>query len=251
MNNSMLTNNQPLKGKQIVITGGSSGLGWAIAKACMDRAGRVVVLDTQPCEEGPEYFYLDVSDPAQWQSITKEIHPSVLFLNAGVMSGANFSDPEEYKFLTNTTQSYSRIRGVNLDGVVYGLSAIAPKMPRGSCIIVTGSMAGLYEYAFDPLYAMSKHAVIGLVRSVHSELAELGIRIHAYCPNRILTPMLPEETRTANDLTPDIAAAAAVELIDERTSGYCWLKESEETPLTRHPAIPVSFFTRVLRRVFG
>ena len=106
-------------------------------------------------------------------------------------------------------QSYHRIVAVNLDGVVLGLQAYLPKMRSGSCVIVTASLAGLHPYAFDPLYAMTKHGVVGLVSSLKQELAERDIRIHAFCPNRIKTDLLPDATKTTEDLSATAAAKAA------------------------------------------
>src|SRR5688500_20237624 len=55
-------------------------------------------------------------------------------------------------------------------------------MPKGSTIVVTASLAGLTAIPDDPIYGLTKHAVVGFVRSVAPQLAERGIRIQAVCP---------------------------------------------------------------------
>ena len=55
-------------------------------------------------------------------------------------------------------------------------------MPKGSTIVVTASLAGLVGIPDDPIYGLTKHAVVGFVRSVAPQLAERGIRIQAVCP---------------------------------------------------------------------
>ena len=55
-------------------------------------------------------------------------------------------------------------------------------MPKGSTIIATASLAGLIEIPDDPIYGLTKYAVVGFVRSVAPQLEKRGIRIQAVCP---------------------------------------------------------------------
>ena len=237
-------------GAHFIITGGSAGLGAALAKAAVDQSASVHVLDVDPVpDERVEYTPMDVSDADAWHRLEIANPPDAVFLNAGVMSAPAGSQAQAYRFLHTNQDSYKRIVGVNLDGVIYGVRALSPLMPPDSCIIVTVSMAGLFAYPFDPLYAMTKHALVGFVRSVQGELGERGIRIHAYCPNRIQTSLRPSATKTAEDLSPEVAAKAALDLLHEPSSGYAWIKESANKAMFRHPAEPVSRLRRVLARL--
>ncbi len=240
----------PQPSQLITITGGSSGLGRAIAQQFNKH--QVTVLDTvPPGDQGYTYIKHNVCDAPSWTALAaREPPPDVLFLNAGVMSALNGSPAEQYQFAASTADSYRRIAAVNLDGVVYGLQAYVPRMRPGSCIIVTASIAGLYPYTFDPLYAMTKYGVVGLVRSLEQELTRRNIRIHAFCPNRIKTALLPDATKTAEDLSVDAAAKAAVALIDETSSGFAWVLESEGGPLQRFPPPPMSVSKRIFRYLF-
>ncbi len=92
-----------------------------------------------------------------------------------------------------TDEQYRRAVGVNVDGVVYGVRRLDRVMPKGSTIIVTASLAGLVGIPDDPIYGLTKHAVVGFVRSVAPQLAERGIRIQAVCPGWADTALTPPE----------------------------------------------------------
>src|SRR5258708_11014003 len=108
----------------------------------------------------------------------------VAYLNAGVTSGEN--DIEKL-----TDDQYSRIMRVNVDHVVFGTRALVAHMrPRGGgWIVATASIAGLTGFAYDPIYTLTKHAVVGLVRSLRPALQPGGININAVCPGITDTPM--------------------------------------------------------------
>jgi NAD(P)-dependent dehydrogenase (short-subunit alcohol dehydrogenase family) len=68
-------------------------------------------------------------------------------------------------------------------------------MEPGSVIVATASLAGLVPMPHDPIYTLTKHAVIGYVRSVAPSLAERGVRIKAVCPGFTDTPIVAPELR--------------------------------------------------------
>jgi NAD(P)-dependent dehydrogenase (short-subunit alcohol dehydrogenase family) len=69
---------------------------------------------------------------------------------------------------------------------------MADVMEPGGAIVVTASLAGLVAAPQDPLYTLTKHAVVGFVRSVASQLSPRGIRIAAVAPGFVDTPLLQE-----------------------------------------------------------
>jgi NAD(P)-dependent dehydrogenase (short-subunit alcohol dehydrogenase family) len=115
----------------------------------------------------------DVSDPEAWEHIGSV---DLACLNAGVITG----DDGDIAALTD--QQYRRALGVNVDGVVFGVRRLDRVMPKGSTIVVTASLAGMTAIPDDPIYGLTKHAVVGFVRSVAAQLMERGIRIQAVCP---------------------------------------------------------------------
>jgi NAD(P)-dependent dehydrogenase (short-subunit alcohol dehydrogenase family) len=121
---------------------------------------------------------------------------------------------------------------VNVDGVVFGLQTLLPLLAPGAAIVVTASLAGVTPYAIDPLYAMSKHAVVGLVRSLAPELARRGIRIHALCPGAVATEIIPhaQKTNDALFMAPEDLAKDVVELMEEPESGKSWVRLRADKP---------------------
>ena len=127
----------------------------------------------------------------------------------------------EYQLEATTLERYRRMMSVNVDGVVFGLQTLLPLLAPGAAIVVTASLAGVTPYAIDPLYAMSKHAVVGLVRSLAPELSRRGIRIHALCPGAVATEIIPhaQKTKDALFMAPEQLAKDVVELMEESESG--------------------------------
>jgi len=159
-----------------LITGGRGGLGRAFAAALGD--AEVTALDL------PEF---DVGDPAAWRALDGEFEAA--FLNAGVTTG-------EADLAALSDEQYRRALGANVDGVVFGIRELAARlMPDGGSIVATASLAGLTATPMDPVYALTKHAVVGFVRSVAPQLAERGIRINALCPGFTDTPIVAAEVR--------------------------------------------------------
>ncbi len=176
----------------------------------------------------------DVSDPHAWEQVGAV---DLACLNAGVVTG-------EADVARVDDDQYRRIVGVNVDGVVFGVRRLAQVMDGGS-IVVTASLSGLIATEPDPLYALTKHAVVGFVRSVAPQLAERGIRINMVNPGFVDTPMIDEVGRSAFEaagfplLRPeDVAAAVMLAAADDEV-GQAWIVQPGREPLKfRYPGIP-------------
>jgi NAD(P)-dependent dehydrogenase (short-subunit alcohol dehydrogenase family) len=147
-----------------LVTGAAGGIGSAIVEKLRGEGFDVLELDL--------VTGFDVADPEAWEHIGSV---DLACLNAGVVTG-------ETEIAALTNEQYRRALGVNVDGVVYGVRRLDRVMPKGSTIVVTASLAGLTGVPDDPIYGLTKHAVVGFVRSVAPQLAERGIRIQAVCP---------------------------------------------------------------------
>lgn len=147
-----------------LVTGSAGGIGSAIVRRLTDEGFEVRELDL--------VHGFDVTDPEAWEHIGSV---DLACLNAGVVTGS-----DDIAALTN--DEYRRAVSVNVDGVVFGVRRLDRVMPRGSTIIVTASLAGLTAIPDDPIYGLTKHAVVGFVRSVAPQLATREIRIQAVCP---------------------------------------------------------------------
>jgi NAD(P)-dependent dehydrogenase (short-subunit alcohol dehydrogenase family) len=109
-------------------------------------------------------------------------------------------------------------------------------MEEGDAIVVTASLAGLIGVEGDPIYSLTKHAVIGLVRSVAPQLAERGIRLNAVCPGFADTPMVRGTLRESLEaagfplLEPDDVAEAVWRAATGGGSGEAWIVQPGREP---------------------
>lgn len=192
-----------------LVTGGASGIGAAIVERLEDDGAEVRVLDLS---EG-----FDVGDASAWEGVGPV---QLACLNAGMVTGV-----EDVRELSD--DGLQRTLATNVGGVVYGVRRMAKVMPQGSAIVVTASLAGLTTMATDPIYAGTKHFVVGFVRSVAPQLAERGIRIHAVCPAIVDTPMLGpvrERVRQAgiDVLTAEEVADVILTAAQDDSTGEAW-----------------------------
>ena len=207
---------------KVLITGGRGGLGQAFAQALGD--AELTLLDL------PEF---DVGDPAAWRALEGEYDAA--FLNAGVITG-------EESMAKLSDEQYERALRANVHGVVYGVRELAARlMPNGGSIVATSSLAGLTATPPDPIYALTKHAVIGFVRSVAPQLAGQGIRINALCPGYADTPIVPAELRGVLGvplIEPSFVAQAALQALHDEESGGAWVVQPNRVLKFRFPHIP-------------
>jgi NAD(P)-dependent dehydrogenase (short-subunit alcohol dehydrogenase family) len=132
---------------------------------------------------------LDVRDPASFRRVALEVRRrsgriDFLFNNAGIAVGGPVA--------TYTQADWDDVIDVNLRGVTHGIQAVYPAMiAQGSGHIVnTASMAGLVATPSEGSYVATKHAVVGLTRSLRAEAARHGVRASVLCPGAIRTPIL-------------------------------------------------------------
>jgi NAD(P)-dependent dehydrogenase (short-subunit alcohol dehydrogenase family) len=207
-----------------LVTGGTSGIGAAIVDLLRAEGTQVQALDL---DDG-----FDVSDPQRWETVDAV---ELACLNAGVTTG----EPDVSRL---SDDAYRRILGANLDGVVFGVRRLADVMEPGSAIVATASLAGLVPSPADPIYTLTKHAVIGFVRSVAPQLEERGIRINAVAPGFVDTPLIDSAPFAAAGfplLQPETVARAVLAAARCSETGQVWVVQPGREPLTfRFPNVP-------------
>jgi NAD(P)-dependent dehydrogenase (short-subunit alcohol dehydrogenase family) len=213
--------------RRALVTGGASGIGAALASRLRAEGFDVESLDLATG--------FDVSDPERWE----EVGPvEVACLNAGVLGGP--PDPADM-----TLDGYRDAIAVNVDGVVLGVRRLARVMPSGGRIVCTASLAGLTAVPEDPVYALTKHAVVGFVRSAAGPLARRCISINAVCPGFADTPMVAGPARAALEeagfplLSAAEVAEAAWVALESGATGRAWVVQPGRPPIDfRFPTLP-------------
>jgi NAD(P)-dependent dehydrogenase (short-subunit alcohol dehydrogenase family) len=263
-----MTTRMDLDGRRALVTGGASGIGKGTARRLVEHGANVVVGDIDEdggrsfaAELGAVFVQLDVADPAAWDRVVATSGPfDIAFLNAGVST--NSANPPgqpqgfdlvEFPVVAMPDAAYRRIMSVNVDGVVFGTRALLPAMLEGGRgdIVVTASMAGLGPIAFDPVYGLTKHAVVGFVRSMASALdlhPGHDVCISAICPGFTDTNILtPELKQVISDgglevMTPEHVGDAVVRALRERINGAQWVvwPGVEVAPYEWNAALPVA-----------
>jgi NAD(P)-dependent dehydrogenase (short-subunit alcohol dehydrogenase family) len=205
--------------RSALVTGGASGIGAAAVAALESEGCDVLSLDLATG--------FDAADPASWDRVGGV---DLAFLNAGVSTGVG-------EIAALDDELYRRAIGANVDGVVLGTRRMARVMGPGSAIVATASLAGLVPFTLDPVYTLTKHAVVGFVRSVAPQLAERGITINALCPGFADTPIVDAELRAwvAGQSIPLLSAEAVAEaaLAAARSgeTGQAWVVQPGREPL--------------------
>jgi NAD(P)-dependent dehydrogenase (short-subunit alcohol dehydrogenase family) len=202
-----------------LVTGSAGGIGSAIVRKLRAEGFDVRELDL--------VNGFDVTDPEAWEHIGSV---DLACLNAGVITG-------ESEIAALTDEQYRRAVRVNVDGVVYGVRRLDRVMPRGSTIVVTASLAGLTAIPDDPIYGLTKHAVVGFVRSVAGQLSERGIRIQAVCPGWADTPLTTNgfrqelQERGFRLLSPEAVAEGVWAAYKSEGTGEAWVVQPGRDPL--------------------
>ncbi len=188
-------------GAVAIVTGGASGIGRALSEALGRRGASVVLADRQTelaqevaagiQEKGGKAsaVELDVTDfPAVDRLVRATAQAQgrldYMFNNAGIAIGGEVRVCQ--------IADWESVLNVNLHGVVNGVQAAYPVMlDQGyGHIVNTASMAGLLPMPTAVSYAASKHAVVGLSKSLRVEAASYGVRVSVLCPGFIRTPIL-------------------------------------------------------------
>lgn len=210
----------------VLITGGASGIGAAIARHFLADGARVCIADrstraleafraANAAHAGRLSFQeLDVRDAAavqRWVDEAADTHGRIdwLFNVAGTGVAGEARD--------YTLDDWRYILDVNLLGVVHGVHAVYARMTRqGSGRIVNvASMSGLMPSPFTVSYGASKHGVVGLSRSLRAEAVHYGVQVMVMCPGVIDTPILDdagEFGRSTQPLQPGAARAMMQQL---------------------------------------
>jgi 3-hydroxybutyrate dehydrogenase len=195
-----------LKGKTVLVTGSTSGIGLGIAKA-MAAEGANVMLNGFGDVAGPKaevaaiatplggkvsFHGADMSKPAEIEAMVRACEAEfgaldVLVNNAGIQ---HVAPVDEFPL-----DRWDAIIAINLNSVFHGIRAALPGMKARNWgrIINVASVHGLVASANKSAYVAAKHGVIGLTKTVALETATTGVTCNAICPGWVLTPLVQKQ----------------------------------------------------------
>jgi NAD(P)-dependent dehydrogenase (short-subunit alcohol dehydrogenase family) len=208
---------RPLSGRVAIVTGGSSGIGRAVAEALVEHGVHVILVGQTPervqavsaalraCATPPAQIVdlaLDVRQAAHMERMVEETlrrfgRVDLLVHAAGITRQPRSGHMLPYPVVQTPTAEWDAIIDTNLRGTFLANHAVLPAMlgeRSGTIVNVASSPAGYRGQAFAAAYCASKFGVRGLSQSLAAEVADAGIRVHAIFPDAIDTPMLDRST---------------------------------------------------------
>jgi short-subunit dehydrogenase len=198
-------NMKDFKDRLVLVTGGNSGIGEALALAFAREGARLILTarDTTRLEAvrkrcaglgaTVEVFAADVTDEAQVQALADHVHArheavDVLVNNAGVVMAGLLTEVE--------AGDWRRLHDINVMGVVHGCRAFLPKMiARGQKegqhghVVNMASASGLIGMRGMSTYSATKFALVGLSECLRAEVKRRGIGVSVICPGYVKTPI--------------------------------------------------------------
>lgn len=186
-----------LRGEHALITGGGTGIGLAVAQAMHAAGARVVLIGRREPElaeavrglgEGASYVVHDITEfdkaGALVERITRESGPITCLVNN---AGMHLKKPA----IETTPEEFQKVLGTHIFGAHALSCAVAPGMieRKHGTIIFMASMASLFGIPLVVAYAAAKSAMIGMIRTMATELSQHGVRVNAIAPGWIDTAM--------------------------------------------------------------
>lgn len=203
-----------LAGRVAVITGGTSGIGRAVAERFAQEGARVIVTGRSNVDlvagqigQGAIGLTGDIADLAHHEAVAEFVKSrfgalDIYMANAGVI---NISPTQDV-----SVEDYDRHFAVNARGTFFGVKAIMPVMREGGSIIVTSSLAATKPLDGHAVYAGSKAAVAAFARNWALELQSRKVRVNVLSPGPVNTPILAKLGVSESDRPKFIEQAAAM-----------------------------------------
>lgn len=242
-----------LQGKTVLITGAAGGIGSALARAFLAQGAQLLLVDrtaapldalvgslhssqvcSAVCDLGSD------AEVAAVAAIAKERFGQldVLVNNAGTEYPTPIADEAP-----DAMARWASLLDNNVTSMMRLTQALLPMLPRGASVINQSSIWGRIGVAGFSAYAASKHAVLGLTRSLALELGPRGIRVNAVCPGwvrttaalRSLTAMAQTQGRSEAEVEREILAKQAMPVMltpDDLAGVFLFLASAGASPIT-------------------
>lgn len=183
--------------RRVLVTGGGTGIGRAIAHAFAEEGYAVTVAGRReaPLQDTAEGFEIETATA----DVTDEAEVAALFARPFDVVIANAGAGKAKKLVDVSLADWQATMDVNLTGTFLTFREGLRGMPKGGRLIAIASTAALQGGSNIAPYAASKHGVLGLVRSVAKEVAKSGITCNAICPGFVDTEMADAAARSVMD----------------------------------------------------
>lgn len=248
----MATQGQRFKNKVVVVTGGNSGIGKALAEAFVKEGGRVVVADLLHEEDAastPAWwtYTCDVTDPLQVREMIRAVRQKwgridIYCSNAGIMihpplpptKGTTVAAALDDHVARLSDAQWDRVFRVNVQSHVIAIrELITDEDPwDGGIFVITASAAGLLAMLEDACYGTSKAAAVSFAE--HLAIVHPQIQVHCLCPQSVDTAFIPEKLRHVPNsavadglVTPAQVAACTLDGIEKHSF---WIFPHKKVP---------------------
>ena len=220
--------------KQAVITGGTRGIGRAVADRLAADGWSVLVLARTQADVPHPFAACDVADAGSVRRVFDGLERVDALVNSAGIAGANRLDGDD--------ALWHAIIDSNLHGVYHTCKAALPKLPDGTGRIVNiASVLGLRGVPDQTAYCAAKHGVVGFTRALALALAPRGITVNALCPGWVDTEMAHRRYAELGITTEQAAAGVPTGRVAtpaEVADAVVWLLRPESRGITGH-ALPI------------
>jgi len=212
-------------GKIAIVTGGTSGIGYAVSEDLLKRGATVWVIGSRQesidkakvslaAYKQAKFAIADVSVADDVKRVIdtcmeKDLRIDYLFNNAGTGQKSPTGD--------NTLEDWKRLININLWGVIYGIYYALPVMlaQKSGHIINTSSVSGLFPTPFEALYVTTKTGVMGLTESLYYEYEPQNIAFTAVCPGNVATAIFKGDVPEGS-ISPEEAARIILDGVESK-----------------------------------
>lgn len=231
-----MTQSQRFAGQVAVVTGGVSGIGFAVASRLVAEGARLAVWDVNAAalaemsaRVGSQVHTvaLDLTDASAVQAAADSTVAALGRLDVLVAS-AGITGPNATTW-DYPVDDWKRVMDVNINGVFYSDRAVVPHMLANDYgrIVNIASVAGKEGNPNASAYSTSKAAVIGLTKSLGKELAKTGVRVNCVTPAAVRTPIFDQMTQQHIDFMLSKIPIGRFGTVEEVASLICWLASAE------------------------
>ncbi|MCX7382384.1 MAG: SDR family NAD(P)-dependent oxidoreductase [Alphaproteobacteria bacterium] len=231
-----MTQSQRFAGQVAVVTGGVSGIGFAVASRLVAEGARLAVWDVNAAALADmsarlgsqvHTVALDLTDADAVQAAAASTVAALGRLDVLVAS-AGITGPNATTW-DYPVDDWKRVMDVNINGVFYSDRAVVPHMLANDYgrIVNIASVAGKEGNPNASAYSTSKAAVIGLTKSLGKELAKTGVRVNCVTPAAVRTPIFEQMSQQHIDFMLSKIPIGRFGTVDEVASLICWLASAE------------------------